>query len=168
MAGVIKVLLKNSFLICHQRTHTGEKPLKCNQYNKGFACKKIQHVIREYIMGNCLNMISVIKKSHKRNHVGHQKTWGKLVKYNQCHKCFDINRNFIHSQRGDITATCVTNLTPEIMLLKGICGYTMERNQINTFIIKRDLINHQRKHTGEMPYQIINATSSVTFCFRET
>ena len=66
MSSEVKVSCKSN-LVCHQITHDGEKPFKCDPWDKTFVIKsKLTFHQKTYIRESRLNVRSVIKVLFKK------------------------------------------------------------------------------------------------------
>ena len=66
MTSEVKVSCKSN-LVCHQITHDGEKPFKCDHWDKTFVLKsKLTFHQKTYIGESRLNVRSVIKVLFKK------------------------------------------------------------------------------------------------------
>ena len=127
-------------LVTHKRTHTGEKPYKCNECD--FACAQAAHLV-----------------THKRTHTG-QKPYkcnecnfacsesGSLTKHKRSHtgeKPFKCNKcDFACTQAGNLLTHQRTH-SGEKPYKCNECDFTCAQ--------AGDVVKHKRTHTGEKPYK---------------
>ncbi|EHB16165.1 Zinc finger protein 445 [Heterocephalus glaber] len=151
----------------HQRLHSQEKPLKCSVCDKAFSSKCIQYeknhtVVKLYKCGLCDKAFQCMSAYHL-----HQETHTKQkVESNQCEETLTYASELdphLRDQTGEKPMDCSQGRNPstddvsqDFHQLQGppVVENTFLCQQCGrTFTPKKTLLEHQRIHTGKMPYQ---------------
>ena len=140
---------QNNAKIRYQRNHSGEKPYKCKDCDKGFALKatlkkhqRLHSGEKPYKCKDCDRGFAqkATLKTHQRLHSGE-----KPYKCKDCDKCFaQTNGLLIHRSKH-------TGKRPHQC-----------QQCVKSFTQKCDLNAHQRIHTGERPFECEQCNRSFT------